>query len=300
MKTATALLICAFLAAFMAVEVAYGVTNGEKVKTSGLITGRSGEDLIVKTSDIGDITVVLSENTKIEQPKGLLKVRKSQMGVTALVPGLSIQLEGVGNSNGQVTAEKIKFSKESLKMANQIQAGLTPTNQDVQANKQSIEANKGAIASNQQAISSNTTDIAENQQAIQAANKRFSDLDDYNVKDTVTLYYGVGASNLDQKQKAELAELAKKAGSLQGYLVQVAGYTDSSGNAASNQALSQQRAQNVIAYLQQTGNIPLVHIVAPGAMGETEPASSNESAQGRAENRRVVVKVLVNKGMAEH
>jgi len=300
MKTAKAFLICAALVAFLAAGAAYGVTNGEKVKTSGLITGRAGEKLTVKTTDMGDITVVLSDDTKIEQPKGLLKVRKEQMGVTALVPGLSIQVEGIGDARGQVTAEKIKFSKESLKIANQIQAGLTPTNQDVQANKESIEANKSAIGANQAAIASNKEDIAENEQAIAAANKRFSDLDDYNVKDTVTLYYPVGASSLNEKQKTELAELAKKAGSLQGYLVQVAGYTDSSGNAAYNQELSQERAENVISYLQQTGNIPLVHIVAPGAMGETDPAASNESAQGRSENRRVVVKVLVNKGMTEH
>jgi outer membrane protein OmpA-like peptidoglycan-associated protein len=284
----------------MVIGLSYGVTAGEKVKTSGLITGRTGEDLTVKTSDMGNVVVVLTDDTKIEQPKGLLKVRKTQMAVTALVPGLSIELEGVGDAGGRVTASKIKFSKESLKMANQIQAGLTPTNDEVQANKQSIEANKGAIASNKSAIASNASDISTNQQEIQAANKRFSDLDDYNTKDTVTLYYAVGASNLDAKQKAELSALAQKAGGLQGYLVQVAGYTDSSGNAAYNQELSQERAENVIAFLQQTGNIPLLHIVAPGAMGETDPASSNESAQGRSENRRVVVKVLVNKGMTQH
>jgi OOP family OmpA-OmpF porin len=300
MKTARTSLACAALIAFITIGSSYGVTAGEKVKTAGLITGRSGEDLTVKTSDMGNVTVVLTDDTKIEQPKGLLKVRKQQMAVTALVPGLSIELEGVGDAGGRVTASKIKFSKESLKMANQIQAGLTPTNEDVQANKQSIEANKGAIASNQSAIATNANDIATNQQEIQATNKRFSDLDDYNTKDSVTLYYGVGASNLNEKQKAELAALAQKANALQGYLVQVAGYTDSSGNAAYNQELSQERAENVIAYLQQTGNIPLLHIVAPGAMGETDPAGSNESAQGRAENRRVVVKVLVSKGLTEH
>jgi outer membrane protein OmpA-like peptidoglycan-associated protein len=300
MKTARTSLACAALIALVAIGLSYGVTAGEKVKTSGLITGRSGEDLTVKTSDMGNIVVVLTDDTKIEQPKGLLKVRKQQMGVTALVPGLSVEVEGVGDAGGRVTASKIKFSKESLKMANQIQAGLTPTNEEVQANRQSIEANKGAIASNQSAIASNASAISTNQQDIQATNKRFSDLDDYNTKESVTLYYGVGASELSEKQKTELAQLAQKATGLQGYLVQVAGYTDSSGNAAYNQELSQERAQNVIAYLQQTGNIPLLHIVAPGAMGETDPAGSNESAQGRAENRRVVVKVLVNKGMAEH
>jgi OmpA-OmpF porin, OOP family len=298
MKIQKLSLVCAALVLFVIGGAAQQITAGEKVKTSGLITGRSGEDLTLKTDQLGDITVVLTDDTKVEQPKGLLKVRKQQMGMAALVPGLSVELEGVGVAQGQVTAEKIKFSKESLKIANQIQAGLSPTNQDVQANKASIAANTGAIASNQAAIATNKESIATNQQEIEKANKRFADLDDYTTKDTVTLYYAVGASELNQKQKADLAELAKKAGGLQGYLVEVAGYTDSSGNAEYNQELSQERAENVVSYLQSNGNIPLTHIVAPGAMGETNPAASNESTQGRAENRRVVVKVLVNKGVS--
>ena len=293
MKTARTSFACAALVAFIAIGLAYGVNAGEKVKASGLITGRSGEDLTVKTNEMGNITVVLTDDTKVEQPKGLLKVRKTNMGMAALVPGLAVQVEGVGDANGRVTAEKIKFSKESLKVANQIQAGLTPTKEDVQANKEAIQTNQGAIANNQAALASNKE--AEEQE-VESVNKRFSDLTDYDTKADLTLYYPVGGSDLDEKQKAQLADLAKKAGSLNGYIVQVAGYTDSSGSAAYNQELSEDRAQNVVAYLQQSGNIPLRHIVAPGIMGETDPASSNESAQGRSENRRVVVKVLVNKG----
>jgi OmpA-OmpF porin, OOP family len=293
MKAIKTSLACVAVIAFVASGLAQSVTAGEKVKTSGLITGRSGEDLKVKTNDLGDITVVLTDDTKVEQPKGLLKVRKTNMGMAVLVPGLAVQVEGVGDANGRVTAEKIKFSKESLKIANQVQAGLTPTSEDVQANKQAIAANQGAIASNQATIASNK---AADEQEVERVNKRFSDLTDYDTKASLTLYYPVGGSKLDEKQQAELADLAKKAGSFQGYIVQVAGYTDSSGNAEYNQELSEDRAQNVVAYLQQSGNIPLRHIVAPGIMGETNPAATNESAQGRAENRRVVVKVLVNKG----
>jgi OmpA-OmpF porin, OOP family len=293
MKAIKTSLACVAVIAFVASGLAQSVTAGEKVKTSGLITGRSGEDLKVKTNDLGEITVVLTDDTKVEQPKGLLKVRKTNMGMAVLVPGLAVQVEGVGDANGRVTAEKIKFSKESLKIANQVQAGLTPTSEDVQANKQAIAANQGAIASNQATIASNK---AADEQEVERVNKRFSDLTDYDTKASLTLYYPVGGSKLDEKQQAELADLAKKAGSFQGYIVQVAGYTDSSGNAEYNQELSEDRAQNVVAYLQQSGNIPLRHIVAPGIMGETNPAATNESAQGRAENRRVVVKVLVNKG----
>jgi outer membrane protein OmpA-like peptidoglycan-associated protein len=86
--------------------------------------------------------------------------------------------------------------------------------------------------------------------------------------------------------------------SQKGYLISVKGFADSSGNPVQNQKLSMERADAVLAYLEQTGKVPLIHMVAPGAMGTADPAASNETAQGRAENRRVEVKVLVNRGLA--
>jgi OOP family OmpA-OmpF porin len=65
-----------------------------------------------------------------------------------------------------------------------------------------------------------------------------------------------------------------------------------------NQKLSDDRAEAVVAYLIQQCNVPVRHIVASGAMGEYQPAASNETQQGRAENRRVDVKVLTNKVIA--
>src|SRR5579871_6569739 len=102
MKTARTSIVIAALVAYVAIGFAYGVTAGEKVKASGLITGRSGEDLTVKTNDMGNITVVLTDDTKVEQPKGLLKIRKTDMGMAVLVPGLAVQVEGVGDANGRV------------------------------------------------------------------------------------------------------------------------------------------------------------------------------------------------------
>jgi len=92
--------------------------------------------------------------------------------------------------------------------------------------------------------------------------------------------------------------LAKDAVGTTGYIISVKGFADSSGQAAMNQQLSMDRAQAVIAYLIQVGKVPVRHIIAPGAMGTADPAASNETSSGRAENRRVEVKVLVNKGLA--
>jgi outer membrane protein OmpA-like peptidoglycan-associated protein len=298
-------LACATLLCALSVGLAYGVSNGEKVKISGLITGRNGDTLTVRTLTSGNVVVVLTDDTKVQQPKGLLKVRKADMGVTALVPGLKIAAEGIGDSQSRVVANTITFSKDDLSQAEAIQAGLAPTQQavdtnqkNIQGNKEDIAANKTQIGSNQENIANNQGEIAANQQEIQATNKRFSELSEYDTKYNATVYFKTGSTTISSKDKEDLSQMAHQAVNLTGYIVQVKGFADSSGNAAMNQKLSHERAQEVVAYLLQDCNVPLRHIVAPGAMGEADPAATNETADGRADNRRVEVKVLVNRGMA--
>jgi OmpA-OmpF porin, OOP family len=113
------------------------------------------------------------------------------------------------------------------------------------------------------------------------------------------VYFSTGDYSLSAEDRQALADLAKQALTYQkGYVIQVAGFADSVGNAANNQVLSKERAQAVVAYLLQECNIPVGRIVAPGAMGETNPAASNEDSSGRSQNRRAEVKLLVNKGIA--
>jgi OOP family OmpA-OmpF porin len=162
-----------------------------------------------------------------------------------------------------------------------IQAGLNPTAQRVSTNEQNIAANQQQIATNEQAV-----------------NQRFASLADYDTKGEVTVYFAPGKSTLSAKDKQALSELATKANGVPGAVVQVKGFADSSGDAAMNQTLSRNRAEAVVDYLMQSGNIPPRHIVAPGAMGISNPVASNETAEGRAQNRRVEVTVLVNKGVS--
>jgi OmpA-OmpF porin, OOP family len=282
-------------AAMLCVGMAYGVSNGEKVKTKGLITGRDGDTFTLRTLESASLTVVLTDQTKVVQPKGLLKVRKQEMGMTALMPGLKVEVEGIGDPQNRVVANTIKFSKDDLKTAQAIEAGLVPTQQDVQTNKQNIQGNKEDIAANKVQIAANREKIDENEEAV---NKRFADLSEFDVKHSAIVYFESGKTTISQTDKDSLTKLAQDAMNLKGYIVQVKGFADSSGNAAMNQKLSMDRAQEVISYLLQSCNVPLRHIVAPGAMGEAAPMSTNETAQGRKENRRVEVKVLVNRGVA--
>jgi len=233
------------------------------------------------------------------------------MSFAVLIPGLKVSVDGTGDQS-RVTANSITFDADDLQLAETIQAGLTPTRHAVQTNQQNIASNKQNIQSNQQGIaanevrtaankeeiSANREDIEANQQEIEAANKRFSELSEFDTKADITVNFAVGKSVVSSSDKAALSALARDAVNLTGYIIQVKGFADSSGNAAMNQQLSMDRAQAVIAYLIQDCNVPVRHVIAPGAMGTADPAAANETAQGRAENRRVEVKVLVNKGVA--
>jgi len=297
------IVISTALLCILSVGSAYGASSSNKVKVTGLITGRDGEDLMVRnTKTSTTVVVVLTDTTKVQSPKGL-GLRHSEQAVTALIPGLRVQIQGTGNDT-RVVAKSITFFKDDLRLAETIQAGLAPTQQDVTTNQQNIQGNKDDIAANKvktaanrQQIDANGQQIAANQQDIQATTRRFGELSEYDTKSEASIYFASGSYTISASDQAALTQLAQAAVGLTGYIVQVKGYADSTGNAAMNQQLSMDRAQAVVAYLLQNCNIPLRHIVAPGAMGIADPAAPNETPDGRKENRRVEVKVLVNRGL---
>jgi len=281
----------------------------EKTKVKGLITTRTGETIVLKTADGNSVTVVLDDDTKVEQPKGLIGMRKKSMSAAVLIPGLKVSVEGTSQDATHILAKSITFDKDDLQTAEMIQAGLTPTEQkvatntqDISTNAQNIKANEKDIATNQQNIAANQQATAANKAAIDAnavaTSKRFSELSEYDTKGQMDVHFATGSTKISPEDQASLKKLADDAVKQTGYIIQVKGFADSSGSAAMNQKLSMERAQNVIAFLIQDCNVPVRHVIAPGAMGEASPAATNETATGRAENRRVEVKVLVNKGLS--
>ena len=281
----------------------FGVTTGERIKTEGLVVSRQHDSVTMKTADQSEVVVLVTGYTKIFIPHGFFT--KKTMPPSSLVQGLWIKVEGVENSPGHVLAAQISFSDNDLRTAKAIQGGLTPLNAKVEAHEQQIQTNQSNIQANQQQlqvsqqqIQDNRQNIRTNQVQVQQLNQRFVDLTDYEVKPTSFVYFPIGRSDLSMRARGELLQLASNARRQKGYLIQVEGYTDSAGRAATNQDLSMRRAQSVIAFLEQNGNIPLTHVLTPGAMGETAPAVSNESSQGRAENRRAEIKVIINRGLS--
>jgi len=295
---------------FVVSAVAFG-GNGDKTSVKGMIATRGGETLTVKSGD-STTTVVLTDDTKTKDDRGLFGLEKQQMSNVVLIPGLKVDVDGTTDDQGRVVAKTITVDGDDLEAAEMIQAGLHPTAEQVEANVQKLEAHGGQldshgrqlashsenIGSNQQNIASNKQQIADNIKNIEEHTSRFNALTDFDLKSQATVKFKVGSSKIAAEDEEQLKQLAQTATGLNGYIVEVMGYADSTGHPAMNTKLSEDRAKAVVTYLMQQGNVPVRHIVAPGAMGEYGAAAPNETKAGRAENRRVEVKVLVNKGLA--
>jgi outer membrane protein OmpA-like peptidoglycan-associated protein len=259
------------------------------VDADGIIKSKTGETLIVMNPEKQTTTTILLTNdTKVHE----LKVF-SQKDVSAdvLIPGLKISAEGTSDDQGRVVAKKIDFDSGDMETAQMIQAGLHPTAEQLAANKQQTELNKEQTEQNKQQIEQNTKDT-------EANSNRLSQFGEYDVKGGATVTFPVNSYKISAEDKEALNKLASDLANQKGYIIEVRGYADSKGAAMTNEKLSEERAEAVADYLVEDCNVPMRHVITPAAMGETHAVASNETAAGRAENRRVEVKVLVNKGIA--
>jgi outer membrane protein OmpA-like peptidoglycan-associated protein len=225
--------------------------------------------------------------------------------MAALIPGLPVQVQGAYNAQNQLIADMVKFKAGDLKSAQDIQAGVAPTEQQAQSNQRQIQQSEQELHQEQQAVAQQQADlnaeqqkIAANKAVIDEANKRFGELADYNVLAEVTVLFGNGSVAIESQYKAQLLKLAKQTVSNNTYIIQVQGYASSVGSAALNQKLSRERADNVLEFLEQQGGVPMTNVLAPGAMGSSDQVASDTTAEGQAQNRRVVVRILQNKGIA--
>lgn len=264
----------------------------------GVINERSGSTMTLQTQGLGKVVVVLTPSTEVDEVQGILKARKKEMAVTALIPGLPVQVQGTYNAQNQLVADVVKFKGNDLRNAEDYQAGLAPTQQQVQANQQQIEQSEMQLQAQKQALAAEQEQTAANQAAIAADNKRFGELADYNILGEATVYFANGSTAIEDQYKPQLLQLAQQSLGIKAYVLQVQGYASKVGSAAFNQKLSSERAANVTEFLEQQGNIPLTNMLAPGAMGTSQQVAPDTTAEGQAEDRRVVVKILQNKGIS--
>lgn len=284
------------------------IREGEQAKVSGVILSRDGDLVRVRETKSHDVVAVsIGDANKIERDKHKFPFyRHTDMDVTALVPGLTIRVEGLGNSNGQLEAGRISFTPDEF-------AVEVAEEQQVLANKASAQSaqvtanDAGTAASAAQASADQAQDTADqagflglaDAVGVAAVNQRVSDLDDYKIETENDVYFERDSVVLKEEAKPALADLARVAKSLPGYLIEISGYASNTLSNKADQKLSEEPAAAVACYFYEVQNIPMRRILAPVGYGRTHPVTSNANALGRELSRRVDVKVLINKSMEE-
>lgn len=290
---------------------AEGVPSGQHAVVEGLVIGRDGSTMLVRTQDSPRVTVLLQNDTKATEKGGFLGWSHKDLAITQLVPGLQVKVDGTYDPNHELIAKKVEFSRGSYNTARQIDAGLNPTNEKVAAQQDQLRSDRRDIEQGQSELASARTDIdatkqglaanvqatTQNTSAIGQTNTRIGTLDQYATKGTYTVQFANGRATVKPKYKEELTDFVKQAANTPGAMIEVQGYASKVGNPALNQRLSSERADNVLTIIQQAG-VPLTRILAPAAMGTTEQVASNHTRSGQAQNRRVVVTIVVNQGIS--
>jgi outer membrane protein OmpA-like peptidoglycan-associated protein len=281
------------------------VASGQKTKLKGTIVDRNADTFIVRDEAGYETEVLLTGTTDVRSKGGFFR-RGTNYEVTNLLRGLNLEVEGTGNSSGQLEAKKIRFDRRDLVVARSIDTRVTPVEgrvTQVEAENRNLAGQVDELNEVSQQIKGDVEvvrgDAARANAGVAAANERISSLDDYEVADSTTVFFKVNRYMLTEEGKAALDTLAQKAIATKGYMIEVAGYTDTTGSVDRNRALSQRRADAVVRYLQETYDIPLRRMITPYGYGEMKAAADNTTKEGREQNRRVEVKILVSRGLTQ-
>lgn len=247
-----------------------GMTEGPDVE--GFIAARRGETMLVTSPDGSSTSVSISDATEIRASGGFLGLNRDTLASASLLNGLPVMVETVQWGDGLI-ANKIKLKNKDLKTASMIRNGT------------------------EQRFGEQGAAIGQNAAATEALRGRMGDIDKYNVRDTMNVYFDTGKWNLSAQARDELCATASEAGATENALMLVVGYTDSVGSQEFNQQLSEKRAGRVVNYLQQACGWKPYRMLTPTGMAEADPTASNDTVQGKAQNRRVSVNILVSKSL---
>jgi outer membrane protein OmpA-like peptidoglycan-associated protein len=260
------------------------VPSGSKMKFRGVVISRNGDVFTIRDVSRADYQVLITDDTSVKTYGGFLRSGK-KYPVTEILRGLIVEVEGRGDNQGQLVADKIRFRESDMRAA------------------QTTEARVGPVEANQERMAGQMDELyavaAEARAEVKAVNERVSALDDYDVQETVSVTFRTNSAVLSPEAKQQLDTIAAKANAAKAYMIEVAGHTDSTGSDAKNFRLSQQRAEAVVQYLAVAHKIPLRRFVTPMGYGKTEAVADNTTAEGRQQNRRVDVKMIVNRGLSQ-
>jgi OOP family OmpA-OmpF porin len=278
------------------------VPAGEKMEVEGIIVDREADTFVVRDKHGILTTVLLVDTTSVRSEGNLFNPGKGYEKAD-LLRGLIVEVEGRGNANGQLEAKKVRFERHDLKVARSIDSRVTPAENRLTILEAETQTLAGQVDELNAVTKEMRTDIDANSQTIAAVDRRVTAtndrilaLDDFTVAHQATILFEVNSAVLTTEAKQALDEVGQAALSTKGYVIEVAGYTDSTGSVTKNRTLSQRRAEAVAQYLAETHAIPLRRMTMPFGYGEAMPAADNTTREGREQNRRVDVKILTSNG----
>ncbi len=268
------------------------VSQGERKKVEGTIVARDGDRLVLRVATTGaDLPVKLNSFTQIREKKSNPFRKGRKYGSSQLIPGLMVNVEGRGDSDGALIADRVLLTNDDYKMAQTMDARVSPVEEN--ARKMSGQIDELDAISNSARGGAKAA-----QETADKANERISSLDDYKAVQSVTVHFRVGSAVLSEDAKGSLDQIAQQSKDLKGFVIEVAGFASSEGNKAFNQRLSRQRAEAVVEYLTEQHDVPLRRIMVPAGYGISHPVADNSTRTGRQENRRVDIRFLVSRGLA--
>jgi OOP family OmpA-OmpF porin len=257
------------VAAALAMSLAgAGFALAQQMTVQGLIKSRSGEQITVQTTMGQDLVITLGGATKVVASSGALGIRTEDRTTSDLIPGLPVSVEAMQNG-AEIDATKVSFKAGDLKTAQQIHAGKS----EVEAKAARSEAENAELR------------------------RRLSEAQEYVQKAHTTVLFKTGSAVISPDAKQELKAISAQALGVKGYVISVTGYADKTGKSAANQALSEKRATAVIRYLQRCCELQPSRVLSSKAMGDIRQVGDTSTSEGLAQNRRVVVQVLTNKGL---
>ncbi len=240
-----------------------GLAAGPEIK--GMISARKDDKVQVTLPDGSKTVLYITEGTQVRSSSGLLGIGRSKLATEQLLNGLPVTAKTVVWGGGLI-ASQIRVQSKDLKTASMIRTGT------------------------EQGFSEQTA-------ATEALRSRVADIDQYNVKGTTNVYFDTGKWNLSQQAQADLCAAASQANATDNALMLVVGYTDSVGDYDYNQTLSEKRASRVVNHLQQACGWKPYRMLTPTGMAEADPTADNSTEEGKAQNRRVAVNILVSKSV---
>lgn len=279
---------------------------GQKYKIKGVITSQDDTSVIVKDAVGVETRVILTPEASIKTKGGFFG-GGDRVAATQLVRGLSLEAEGRGDASGALAATKIRFGKDDFRVAQSIDSRVAPAEARLTQAEENAKRVSGQI-DELMAISNAARGGAKAAQetadaaiaGVNATNQRITAMDDYVVQSTATVNFRVNSSQLSPEAKTSLDEVATAAMTMKGYTIEITGFASAEGSVAKNKALSQRRAQAVIDYLVENHNVPLRRIGQSYGFGELQAVADNATREGREQNRRVEVKLLVSRGLNQN